>query len=172
MKSNKNLIGILLASSLFFNPSFKKNESLKRDKFYNAVEETLKETSKIDYKYDSLNVNDPRDYWQTPKETLDRRTGDCEDFLFLEDSLLRDKEIKAKLRMGYKKATSENFHGWAEYRFLGRIYLIDPTENLFVDKEKFIKENKSGFIYEPKKHNNLKNKIKNYYKRTGRKLNF
>ena len=28
------------------------------------------------------------DYWQTPQETLRRRTGDCEDYVFLKMGLL------------------------------------------------------------------------------------
>jgi len=35
--------------------------------------------SNFSQKYD-INVHDVDDYWQAPKETLDRRSGDCEDY--------------------------------------------------------------------------------------------
>ncbi len=35
--------------------------------------------SNFTQKYD-INVHDVDDYWQAPKETLDRRSGDCEDY--------------------------------------------------------------------------------------------
>ena len=35
--------------------------------------------SNFTQKYD-INVHNVDDYWQAPKETLDRRSGDCEDY--------------------------------------------------------------------------------------------
>lgn len=36
-----------------------------------------------------------KQYWQTPQETLDRRTGDCEDFVVLDVALLHDIGIES-----------------------------------------------------------------------------
>jgi len=79
---------------------------------YAAVRDWV--SSNIGYAYDT-SVHG-REYWQLPRETLQRRTGDCEDFSLLLVSLLRAtgySEDRVFVVIGRK---SEGYHAWVRIR--------------------------------------------------------
>lgn len=59
-----------------------------------AISKWLK--TNIKYKSD-LSVHHEKDYWQSPKETLVLKTGDCEDFAFLTQALLNEIGISSSV---------------------------------------------------------------------------
>lgn len=71
-------------------------------------------STNIKYAYDSDVYG--RDYWQLPRETLQRRTGDCEDYGILLVSLLRTagySEDRVFVVLGRK---GESYHAWVRIR--------------------------------------------------------
>lgn len=84
----------------------------------------------ITYKYDS-NVHGVDEYWQLPKETIELRTGDCEDHAILLCSLLRADGWSANdvyVVLGNNK--NNEYHAWVKIN-LGILgwYNIEPQEN-------------------------------------------
>ena len=67
------------------------------------------------------------DYWQTPEETVTLKTGDCEDFAFLAQALLRKINIYSTvLSMQYKKGRGHAiciFTNKGYYNFFDNAYL-------------------------------------------------
>jgi len=80
----------------------------------------------IDYKYDSETYGQS-DYWQLPKETLQRGTGDCEDFSILLCSLLRANGWSANDVYVVIGEKGESCHAWVKIN-LGILgwYNIEP----------------------------------------------
>jgi transglutaminase-like putative cysteine protease len=66
----------------------------------------------------------PGDWWQTPKYTLDRHGGDCEDLALLALSLLRHEAVPAVLVTG---TWAGNPHAWIEGRDARGWFLIEAT---------------------------------------------
>lgn len=88
----------------------------------------------IKYKNDSI-VWDVDEYYQTPYETLSKRSGDCEDSAFLLASLARASGIKdVYVVLG---TADYNGHAWVMYKRGKSWRILEPTNN---DGTKFVKE--------------------------------
>jgi len=84
----------------------------------------------ITYKYDSY-VHGVEEYWQLPKETLQLRTGDCEDYAILLVSLLRaDGWSPNDIYVVIGKDAQGNGHAWVKVNLgiFGWQY-IEPQAN-------------------------------------------
>ncbi|MGB9756177.1 MAG: transglutaminase domain-containing protein [Candidatus Bathyarchaeales archaeon] len=84
----------------------------------------------ITYQYDS-NAHGTDEYWQLPKETLQLRTGDCEDFAILLCSLLRaDGWSPNDVYVVIGKNNNNEHHAWVKIN-LGVLgwYNIEPQQN-------------------------------------------
>jgi hypothetical protein len=84
----------------------------------------------ITYKYDS-NVHGVEDYWQLPKETIELRTGDCEDYAILLCSLLRaDGWSPNDVYVVFGKNSEGKGHAWVKIKInlpLGSVwYNLEP----------------------------------------------
>ena len=78
----------------------------------------------IEYRYDS-NVYGG-EHWQLPKETIQRRTGDCEDYSILLCSLLRAdgwNYDSVYVTVGEKDGS---YHAWVKIIWSGIHYGIEP----------------------------------------------
>jgi len=81
----------------------------------------------IKYRYDSEVYGG--EHWQLPKETIQRRTGDCEDFAILLCSLLRAdgwSTSNVYVIIGEKDG---GYHGWVKIIWEGIGYGIEPQVN-------------------------------------------
>lgn len=79
----------------------------------------------IKYRNDS-EVHGSRDYWQLPKETIQRRTGDCEDYAILLCSLLRADGWDTNSVYVILGEKDGNYHGWVKIIWEGIGYGIEP----------------------------------------------
>jgi hypothetical protein len=86
---------------------------------------------------------DGKDYWQTPKETQELGTGDCEDIArYLEDLLKRSgKACACKITTGHYDAINrflapDSGHVWLECPFEGNLYVLDATTDVLAKKSK------------------------------------
>jgi hypothetical protein len=75
------------------------------------------------------------DYWQTPKETLALKTGDCEDKAILLQHLFMLEGIKSKIIIGKSTDEADTYHAWNEVEINGKIYIADSTMNYFEEKK-------------------------------------
>ena len=74
------------------------------------------------------------DVWQTPEETIARRTGDCEDLAILLASMIIEKTgLPAQIVTGDGKSEA---HAWVYFK--NKYY--DPTRGKIVSIEKYEKE--------------------------------
>lgn len=90
----------------------------------------------LDYVQKLELINDRKDFWQYPEETI-KKGGDCEDKTFLLMSILIKKGI-SDVR-GVKGRYFGNGHMWVEYKE----YILDPVKT----KAKLIPINKSiGYV--------------------------
>lgn len=90
----------------------------------------------IVYKSDILNYK-KNDYWATPSEILQKRSGDCEDYAILKYALL--------LKSGFKKEDIRFIftvfngigHVYLEVKFNNEVYSLDNVNrDIFVNKHK------------------------------------
>jgi len=84
----------------------------------------------IKYRYDS-NVHGTSEYWQLPKETVQLKTGDCEDYAILLCSLLRaDGWSPNDVYVVLGKNNNGDYHAWVKIN-LGILgwYNIEPQAN-------------------------------------------
>jgi len=83
----------------------------------------------IQYKDDAA-VHGVREYWQFGKETIDLRTGDCEDFAILLCSLFRANGVSADDVYVVVGRNAEGYHAWVRIKLeaLGW-YNLEPQEN-------------------------------------------
>ena len=65
-------------------------------------------SSKISYKSD-IEAHGVKDYWQSPRQTLQLKTGDCEDFAILQANILHTKYNipSSKIKYAYFKNSVE-----------------------------------------------------------------
>jgi len=89
------------------------------------------------------------DYWQTPNETIQYKTGDCEDKTIYLQRLLTDRGIKSRIVFGKGKPTDAQFHAWNEVEINGEIYILDATDGVF-SKYEYLKEERPQFYTQPR----------------------
>jgi len=79
---------------------------------------------------DDAAVHGVREYWQFGKETIDLRTGDCEDFAILLCSLFRANGVSADDVYVVVGRNAEGYHAWVRIKLeaLGW-YNLEPQEN-------------------------------------------
>jgi hypothetical protein len=82
----------------------------------------------IKYRNDSV-VHSSREYWQLPRETIQRGTGDCEDFAILLCSLLRADGWSSSNVYVFLGERDGNYHGWVKIIWEGIGYGIEPQAN-------------------------------------------
>lgn len=82
----------------------------------------------LNYRNDS-EVHGSRDYWQLPKETIQRRTGDCEDYAILLCSLLRADGWSSSNVYVIVGEKDGGYHGWVKIIWEGIGYGIEPQAN-------------------------------------------
>ncbi len=70
------------------------------------------------------------DYWQTPYETISKRSGDCEDYAFLAQDLLSEIGISSRvIAVSYRKGSEKTSHaiclfkGYNGYEYFSGAYL-------------------------------------------------
>jgi len=85
----------------------------------------------ITYKYDS-DVHGVEDYWQLPKETLQLRTGDCEDSAILLCSLLRAAGYSSNDVYVVVGESDGKGHAWVSFKWINLFGLeswirLEPT---------------------------------------------
>ncbi|XHH10001.1 MAG: transglutaminase domain-containing protein [Candidatus Bathyarchaeia archaeon] len=78
----------------------------------------------IEYRYDSNVYGD--EYWQLPKETVQKRTGDCEDFSILLCSLLRADGWDVNSVYVMVGEQNGSYHAWVQIIWAGIHYGIEP----------------------------------------------
>jgi hypothetical protein len=89
--------------------------------------------TEIYYEEDSV-VHGLPDYWQSPKETLDRGTGDCEDLSILLAKLIFDETgYQAEVVTG---SNGKGAHAWLLFK--GRHY--DVTRGRMADIDELMEE--------------------------------
>jgi transglutaminase-like putative cysteine protease len=91
--------------------------------------EHFHEVSNITYLHEGTN-----DYWQTPEETLERQTGDCEDMALLLQKKLKEDDYNADLVFGYLRVGESNGHAWVESVINGEKYILDPSAGQILKK--------------------------------------
>ncbi len=66
--------------------------------------------------------------WQTPSETLSKRSGDCKDKSVLLLAWMKEHGYQdMKLVIGLQKPNSQQTHAWIEWNRGGIRYILDPT---------------------------------------------
>lgn len=66
--------------------------------------------------------------WQTPGETVRKRSGDCKDKAILLLDRMNDAGFgKVTLIIGYRSKDSKQTHAWLEWSHAGTRYVLDPT---------------------------------------------
>jgi hypothetical protein len=80
-------------------------------------------------RYESDRTGD--DYWQAPYETLEKKSGDCEDYAFLAQALLSEIGIQSKVVfVSYKKGIEKKGHAMCVFdRGAGYEYFSGATLN-------------------------------------------
>lgn len=81
----------------------------------------------INYRYDSEVYGE--EHWQLPKETIQRSTGDCEDFAILLCSLLRADGWSTSDVYVIVGENDGVYHGWVKIIWEGIGYGIEPQVN-------------------------------------------
>jgi len=84
----------------------------------------------IQYRSDS-EIHGERDYWQFPNETIQLRTGDCEDFSLLLCSLLRADGLSPDSVYVIVGEQNNQYHAWVKVIWNDIQYNIEPQGNGF-----------------------------------------
>ena len=83
----------------------------------------------MEFVYENVEyANDSMDEWQTPKETMELGTGDCEDYAILMISILEEMDIESFMVV-IKRNDVHNYHALVEVDGL----YYEPTGNFTVD---------------------------------------
>jgi hypothetical protein len=128
---------------------FKKEEIERREKnllkctsiehLDSDIVDCLITTEEIRYK------SEKDDYWQSPNETAERRTGDCDCMNLFLKLLFEKKGIKSEIRVGYFSIDSYikdgDYHLWLEVDHAGEKYVSDATGPFFVNVNKINRYN-------------------------------
>jgi len=84
--------------------------------------------SHVSYKHD-VDVHGLSEYWQLPSETLELRTGDCEDFAILLCSLLRAYEVAAdQVYVGVGFDENNNGHAYLVERYYEGVWRVTEPQ--------------------------------------------
>ena len=86
--------------------------------------------NKIEYRYDS-EVQGERDFWQFSNETIQLKTGDCEDFSILLCSLLRSNGWKTDSVYVVVGEQNNQYHAWVKLVWNDIQYNIEPQGSGF-----------------------------------------
>lgn len=96
----------------------------------------------------------PENHWQTPEETMELGTGDCEDFAFLLHSELTAHKYVSWVVMGDMHGLDQTSHAWVAVT-TGRIeyYIEATTGNMFRPSMSNYREQRryymrNGILYE------------------------
>ena len=82
----------------------------------------------ITYTYDK-EIHNKYDYWQTPIETVELKTGDCEDYAILSGELLKEIGVKSVL-VGLQTSLTKSGHGICIFKYNSETYSILDCGNL------------------------------------------
>jgi predicted transglutaminase-like cysteine proteinase len=94
-----------------------------RNKLYNPKDISNWLIKNIEYVSDNETWN-KSEYWQTPLETISKRTGDCEDFAFVAQELLNQIGIESCV-IGMYYVFIEGGHAVCIFKWEGRYYILD-----------------------------------------------
>ena len=86
--------------------------------------------NKIEYRYDS-EVHGERDFWQFSNETIQLKTGDCEDFSILLCSLLRSNGWETDSVYVIVGKQNNQYHAWVRLIWNDIQYNIEPQGSGF-----------------------------------------
>lgn len=75
------------------------------------------------------------DYWQTPEETENLKTGDCEDFAIYLNNLWKKEGLQGRLILGIPRRRSDKRHAWNEIDWRNETYLVDAISSVFIRKK-------------------------------------
>ena len=177
----KILRNILLLTFLTFNPysmtvgNSSMENYFKKEKYFNIIRGCLNKVAEINY------LNDENDYWQNPKETIKKGTGDCEDKAIYFKSLIDRKGIGSKLVFGKLSEKDKSNHVWNEIDIGEKTYVIESAnKGKIFDKDSLEKINefysykgKKGIKYLfSKDFKYLEGEINGYEKRNRVRLEF
>lgn len=82
---------------------------------------------------------DNNDEWQTPKQTAERKKGDCKAKAFYLHSLLKKEGIYSRVVFGYMNNNFDNGHAWVEIDYNGKTLILDSYSKKIHRKRDFIK---------------------------------
>ncbi|NPV50305.1 MAG: hypothetical protein HPY60_03805 [Candidatus Methanofastidiosum sp.] len=94
----------------------------------------------IKYEEDYLTYDYRFEYWQLPEETLNLRTGDCEDQAILLCTLLRAKGYSPEdVKVVFGLTSSNTGHAWVELFYQGNWVVFDPTSSAsdYIEKTRY-----------------------------------
>ncbi len=66
------------------------------------------------------------DVWQSPRETVERQEGDCEDLAIYLQYLLKQQDVESEVVLGLKNSTLKHGHAWCELEIDGEIIIVEP----------------------------------------------
>ena len=135
------------------------------------IRSNIDKVSKIEYVAEVENPDGTyEDYWQTPKETIKRGKGDCEDMAFYLLYLLRKEHIKSKIKFGYLNKITERKklgHVWVEAKKNSIEYILDPSQcplPLIIEKGQ---QDKDTYIPISSRDFYIKSHLQEFRKRSG-----
>ncbi|MDP6636901.1 MAG: transglutaminase-like domain-containing protein [Phycisphaerae bacterium] len=104
------------------------------------------------------------DYWQSPKETIARGTGDCEDQAIYLHHLLLKKGLRSEVTFGVEDLSHlKSGHAWVEYPIEGDAWVLDPTRRLMRLRSNLKKHQ----YYTALDQKRIRHKLMAYMTRTG-----
>ncbi|MDP7289077.1 MAG: transglutaminase-like domain-containing protein [Phycisphaerae bacterium] len=104
------------------------------------------------------------DYWQSPRETIARGTGDCEDQAIYLHHLLAEKGIRSEVTFGAEDLTHlKSGHAWVEYPLEGDAWVLDPTRRMMTLRSNLKKHQ----YYTARNLTRIRHKLQIYMTRTG-----
>ena len=104
-----------------------------------------------------------KDFWQTPKETLTRKKGDCEDIAILLQHELSKLDLRVEVVFGLKTIWQKHGHAWCEFSYQGVDYIIEPANGVCYKRKYLPRE----IYYPAKRVSTVAKKIKAYHYKTG-----